>query len=66
MVRLARSRHALALAPVGSFLKGSSTQVAYERFASVYKDFQEIGAFQREFGVVATRRTGESHACSSP
>jgi transcriptional repressor NrdR len=27
-------------------------QVAYVRFASVYKDFQEIGDFEREFGLL--------------
>jgi transcriptional repressor NrdR len=27
-------------------------QVAYMRFASVYKDFQEVGDFQRELGVL--------------
>ena len=39
-------------------------QVAYLRFASVYKDFQEVGDFDRELGLLlekrapATRRTG--------
>jgi transcriptional repressor NrdR len=39
-------------------------QVAYLRFASVYKDFQEVGDFQRELGLLlekrapAKRRTG--------
>jgi transcriptional regulator NrdR family protein len=26
------------------------------RFASVYKDFQEIGDFQREFGLLLQKR----------
>jgi transcriptional repressor NrdR len=39
-------------------------QVAYLRFASVYKDFQEVGDFERELGLLlekkapAKRRTG--------
>ena len=39
-------------------------QVAYVRFASVYKDFQEVGDFERELGLLlekrapAKRRTG--------
>jgi transcriptional repressor NrdR len=38
-------------------------EVAYLRFASVYKDFQEVGDFERELGLLlpkklAKRRTG--------
>jgi transcriptional repressor NrdR len=39
-------------------------QVAYLRFVSVYKDFQEVGDFERELGLLlekrapAKRRTG--------
>ena len=39
-------------------------QIAYLRFASVYKDFQEVGDFERELGLLlekrapAKRRTG--------
>jgi transcriptional repressor NrdR len=31
-------------------------QVAYLRFASVYKDFQEITDFERELGVLLQKR----------
>jgi transcriptional repressor NrdR len=31
-------------------------QVAYVRFASVYKDFQEIGDFEREFGLLLQKK----------
>jgi transcriptional regulator NrdR family protein len=31
-------------------------QVAYVRFASVYKDFQEIGDFEREFGLLVQKK----------
>jgi transcriptional repressor NrdR len=31
-------------------------QVAYVRFASVYKDFQEIGDFERELGLLLQKR----------
>jgi transcriptional repressor NrdR len=31
-------------------------QVAYMRFASVYKDFQEVGDFQRELGVLLPKK----------
>ena len=37
-------------------------QVAYVRFASVYKDFQEIGDFEREFGLMLQKK--ESNARS--
>jgi transcriptional repressor NrdR len=30
--------------------------VAYVRFASVYKDFQEIGDFEREFGLMLQKK----------
>ena len=30
-------------------------QVAYMRFASVYKDFQEVGDFEREVGLLVKR-----------
>ena len=30
-------------------------QVAYMRFASVYKDFQEVGDFEREVGLLVNR-----------
>ena len=30
-------------------------QVAYMRFASVYKDFQEVGDFERELGLLVKR-----------
>ena len=32
-------------------------QVAYMRFASVYKDFQEITDFERELGVLLEKKT---------
>lgn len=32
--------------------------VAYLRFASVYKDFQELGDFQRELGALLPKREG--------
>jgi transcriptional repressor NrdR len=31
-------------------------QVAYVRFASVYKDFQEVGDFERELGLLLEKR----------
>jgi len=31
-------------------------QVAYVRFASVYKDFQEVGDFERELGLLLQKR----------
>ena len=31
-------------------------QVAYLRFASVYKDFQEIGDFERELGLLLPKK----------
>ena len=31
-------------------------QVAYVRFASVYKDFQEVGDFQRELGLLLPKK----------
>ena len=35
-------------------------QVAYVRFASVYKDFQEIGDFQREFGLLLQKKDSKA------
>jgi transcriptional repressor NrdR len=35
-------------------------QVAYVRFASVYKDFQEIGDFERELGLLLQKKETES------
>ncbi len=37
-------------------------QVAYVRFASVYKDFQEIGDFEREFGLMLQKRESKSRS----
>jgi len=37
-------------------------QVAYVRFASVYKDFQEIGDFQREFGLLLQKRDSKTRS----
>ena len=31
-------------------------QVAYVRFASVYKDFQEVGDFERELGLLLQKK----------
>jgi transcriptional repressor NrdR len=31
-------------------------QVAYVRFASVYKDFQEVGDFERELGFLLQKK----------
>ncbi|MBI2237054.1 MAG: transcriptional repressor NrdR [Actinobacteria bacterium] len=36
-------------------------QVAYMRFASVYKDFQEISDFERELGVLLQKRVPAKH-----
>ena len=35
-------------------------QVAYLRFASVYKDFQEIGDFEREMGLLLAKKEPRS------
>ena len=35
-------------------------QVAYVRFASVYKDFQEIGDFEREFGLMLQKKESKA------
>jgi len=35
-------------------------QVAYMRFASVYKDFQEVGDFERELGLLVKRSPAKS------
>jgi transcriptional repressor NrdR len=35
-------------------------QVAYVRFASVYKDFQEIGDFERELGLLLQKKESKS------
>jgi transcriptional repressor NrdR len=37
-------------------------QVAYVRFASVYKDFQEIGDFQREFGLLLQKKESKTRS----
>jgi transcriptional repressor NrdR len=37
-------------------------QVAYVRFASVYKDFQEIGDFEREFGLLLQKKETTTRA----
>ena len=37
-------------------------QVAYVRFASVYKDFQEIGDFQREFGLMLQKKESKARS----
>jgi len=37
-------------------------QVAYVRFASVYKDFQEIGDFQREFGLLLQKKDSKARS----
>ena len=31
-------------------------EIAYVRFASVYKDFQEVGDFERELGLLLQKR----------
>jgi transcriptional repressor NrdR len=36
--------------------------VAYLRFASVYKDFQEVDDFERELGILLKKREGASKA----
>ena len=36
-------------------------QVAYVRFASVYKDFQEVGDFERELGLLLEKRAPAKH-----
>ncbi|HKE54288.1 MAG TPA: transcriptional regulator NrdR [Actinomycetota bacterium] len=35
-------------------------QVAYVRFASVYKDFQEIGDFERELGLLLQKKESKA------
>jgi transcriptional repressor NrdR len=37
-------------------------QVAYVRFASVYKDFQEIGDFEREFGLMLQKKESKARS----
>jgi transcriptional repressor NrdR len=37
-------------------------QVAYVRFASVYKDFQEVGDFERELGLLQKREPAKRRA----
>jgi len=37
-------------------------QVAYVRFASVYKDFQEIGDFQREVGLMLQKKESKARS----
>jgi transcriptional repressor NrdR len=37
-------------------------QVAYVRFASVYKDFQEISDFQREFGHLLHKKESKARS----
>ena len=37
-------------------------EVAYIRFASVYKDFQEIGDFQREFGLLLQKKESKARS----
>lgn len=37
-------------------------QVAYVRFASVYKDFQEIGDFEREFGLLLQKKESKARS----
>jgi transcriptional repressor NrdR len=36
-------------------------QVAYVRFASVYKDFQEVGDFERELGLLLPKKEPTKH-----
>ncbi len=36
-------------------------QVGYVRFASVYKDFQEVGDFQRELGLLLPKKEPAKH-----
>jgi transcriptional repressor NrdR len=36
-------------------------QVAYLRFASVYKDFQELGDFEREMGLLLAKKEPTKH-----
>ena len=35
-------------------------QVAYMRFASVYKDFQEVGDFEREMGILLQKKDAKA------
>jgi len=37
-------------------------QVAYVRFASVYKDFQEIGDFERELGLLLQKKENKARS----
>src|SRR5262245_63415780 len=37
-------------------------QVAYVRFASVYKDFQEIGDFERELGLLLQKKESKARS----
>ena len=37
-------------------------QVAYVRFASVYKDFQEIGDFERELGLLLQKKDAKARS----
>jgi transcriptional repressor NrdR len=36
-------------------------QIGYMRFASVYKDFQEVGDFEREVGLLLPKKTPARH-----
>ena len=40
--------------------------VAYLRFASVYKDFQEVTDFEREVGILLQKRDGSPKASKAP
>jgi transcriptional repressor NrdR len=37
-------------------------QIGYLRFASVYKDFQEVGDFERELGLLQKREPAKRRA----
>ena len=41
-------------------------EVAYLRFASVYKDFQELSDFERELGVLLQKRVPKRRAARRP
>ena len=62
--RLRRKGPEITAQEVGlEVLKGLAKldQVAYMRFASVYKDFQEITDFERELGVLLQKREPAKH-----
>jgi transcriptional repressor NrdR len=62
--RLRRKGPVVASQQVGLEVLSSLTkldQVAYMRFASVYKDFQEITDFERELGVLLPKKEPAKH-----